>query len=436
MLKEKIAGNPSVQKFQGEFYESPILQKINLLYNKIRNKIVNSSFIKKCHINGDSLFCFCFIIYYLLNMLKSTMVYDKIKNPYFDFIPYILITVIYIKLLVFDTDNKRKFLKVMLPAGIIGILVSLASQYGHNSQLLNTYVMLIGAYNVKFRKVALVSVIIGSITMVSVTLMSLFGIIPDLVYGTVNGAARHAFGVGYPTDYAAHWFFILLTYFWYRKGKLRWFENVVFLGIAAFLMYFCKAKLDSGCIVITVIMGILYNNKYGMKIYHKLRHVLKYSVLAAAALSIFVTVIYTPDNWFLNSFPLSIVLRMQLGNMMLFRHGFTFFGQVVTDHGYGGSLTPPKEYNFIDVSYMRILIKSGLFVLLLLIIAFTLFLIKRIKQKDYVTGIVFFLIAINCMVAHHMIDISYNVFLLIILANLKEYDMLSGCNVKNKAVKA
>ncbi|MGN0470478.1 MAG: hypothetical protein ACI4GV_06150 [Acutalibacteraceae bacterium] len=298
---------------------------------------------------------------------------------------------------------------------------------------MNIFILALGAYNINFRKAALSSVIVGGITVVSVTVMSFFGLVPDLVYNSV----RHSFGFIYPTDYAAHWFFILLAYFWYCKGKLRWFENTVFIVIAAFLMYFCRAKLDSLCIVILVIAGILYNNKYGMKIYGKLRNILTYSVLGAAITSIFIALIYTKDNPILNSIPAkSIIGRMQLGHMMLFRHGTTFFGQNITDVGFGRSLTPPEEYNYIDVSYVRILIKSGIFILLLLLITFTVFLRKRIKKNDYVTGIVFLLIAINCMVAQHMLEISYNIFLLIILANLKEYDMPPETVTNNKLKKS
>lgn len=431
MLKEKIANNSFVIKCKKEFYDSKIIQKINNIYDKIRNKILNSSIIKKCHINGDLLFCIAFILFYLIDILKTTMFYDLAMKTYLDMVTYVIPVLIYIKLLVFDTDNKRRFIKIMIPALIIGSFVSLAAQAGKNDQLMNIFILVLGAYNINFRKVALSSVIVGGITVVSVTVISFFGLVPDLVYGS-----RHSFGFIYPTDYAAHWFFILLAYFWYRKGKLRWFENTVFIVIAAFLMYFCRAKLDSLCIVILVIVGILYNNKYGMKIYGKLRHIFTYSVLGAAIISIFIALIYTKDNPILNSIPASsIIIRMQIGHMMLFRYGITFFGQNITDVGFGGSLTPPEEYNYIDVSYVRILIKSGIFILLLLLITFTVFLRKRIKKNDYVTGIVFLLIAINCMVAQHMLEISYNIFLLIILANLKEYDMPPETVANNKLKK-
>lgn len=432
MLKEKIANNSFIIKCKKEFYESELLQKINKIYDKIRNKILNSSIIKKCHINGELLFCIAFILFYLIEMFKTTMFYELSVETYLNMVTYAIPVLIYIKLLIFDTDNKRRFIKIMIPALIIGSFVSLAAQAGKNDQLMNIFILALGAYNINFRKVALSSVVVGGITVVSVTVMSFFGLVPDLVYASV----RHSFGFVYPTDYAAHWFFILLAYFWYRKGKLRWFENTVFIVIAAFLMYFCRAKLDSLCIVILVIAGILYNNKYGMKIYGKLRNILTYSVLGAAVISIFIALIYTKDNPILNSIPAkTIVGRMQLGHMMLFRHGTTFFGQNITDAGFGGSLTPPEEYNYIDVSYVRILIKSGIFILLLLLITFTVFLRKRIKKNDYVTGIVFLLIAINCMVAQHMLEISYNIFLLIILANLKEYDMPPETVANNKLKK-
>ena len=433
MLKEKIANNSFVIKCKKEIYESELLQKINKIYDKIRNKILNSSIIKKCHINGDSLFCIAFILCYLIDIFRTTMCYNMFVQVYLNIVIKIIPLLIYIKLLVFDTDNKRRFIKTMLPAFIIGIFVSIAAKAGNNEQLMYIFLLVVGAYNINFRKVALSSVIVGGITVVSVTVMSIFGLVPDLIYESV----RHSFGFVYPTDYAAHWFFILLAYFWYRKGKLRWFENTVFIVIAAFLMYFCRAKLDSLCIVVLVIAGILYNNKYGMKIYGKLRYIITYSVSGAAIISIFITLIYTENNPILNSISAdTIISRMRVGNMMLLRYGTTLFGQYVSDAGFGGTLTMPEEYTFIDVSYVRILIKSGIFILLLLLITFTVFLRKRIQKNDYVTGIVFLLIAMNCMIAHHMLEISYDIFLFIILANLKEYDMPpeTATNTKLKKV--
>lgn len=419
-LNEKVLNSKFAIKIGKELSESQLICKIVNIYTTIRLKIINSKIAEKCHINGTTLFCFCFAIAYLYYILNTTLVYlwDIYSIiPMLSSLINICIYVLYFKIIIFDSYNKKDLLTVILPEIICWILVSIASNISGYSDLLIYFIFIISARNVDFRKVALISMIIGSITVVSVTTISIIDIIPDLVYGS-----RHSFGFIYPTDYVAHIFFLILTYFWYRKGKLHWYENAVILAIAAITYYFCHTRLDSGCIILLVIFGVLYNCKYGTRIYHKLRYILIYSTPIAAVATILLSIIYNPNYNILVFIDKIFSHRFSLGHMMMFRHGVTFWGHEVLDVGLGGSLEKPQEYTYIDISYVRILIKYGILILLLLVAFTTLFLKKSVEKRDYVTAIVFLLITINCMVAQHLIDFSYNIFLFILYAKIDSYE--------------
>lgn len=411
--------NSVLEKIGNRIFDNCFIRKLVGIYNKINSIVSDNPIMKKFHINGTTIFCTCFLVFYIYCMLLTTMI--KLRTtPETLLIPTNIMIVLFLKIILFDKYNRRDFFTVIIPEIIFGILLYMALNISYYSSYIIYYVFIIAARNVDFRKVALLTMSVGGTILVAVTVMSQFGIITDLVY---NLNTRHSFGFIYPTDYAAHVFFLTLTYFWYRKGKLKWFENLIILAIAGFLLYFCRAKLDSGCIILMVIFGAIYNCKYGIKMYYNIRYILIYIMPVAFLFMLILSLLYNENSSFMQFLDKNLFInRLHQSNMMLFRHGVTFWGQYVADVGYGGSLIPPEDYTFIDISYIRILIKYGIFVLVSVISAHIYFVRKRVLKGDFVTAIVFLLITINCMMAHHLIDFSYNIFFFIFFAKIDGYD--------------
>ena len=84
--------------------------------------------------------------------------------------------------------------------------------------LLDTLILIMGAKEIESKMLRVYMVTIGTALVVTMG-ASLAGVIENLTYEQPGRMARMAFGIGYPTDFGAHVFFLLLCYFYLRRRK-------------------------------------------------------------------------------------------------------------------------------------------------------------------------------------------------------------------------
>ena len=78
--------------------------------------------------------------------------------------------------------------------------------------------------------------------------------------------------------------------------------------------------------------------------------------------------------------------------------------------GAGGTTIFPDNYFFIDCSYILVCLRYGVIALLLLLIVYSLSCIKNKKDIYFLYAIT--LVSINCVIAHHILELEYNPFAL------------------------
>ena len=107
--------------------------------------------------------------------------------------------------------------------------------------------------------------------------------------------------------------------------------------------------------------------------------------------------------------------RLNVWQKTLTETGFALFGKKVIMYGAGGNAVPKGDsYNFIDCSYVYILVLSGITILLIFLVGYAYAAYRNSEDEFLMYTIV--IISINCMIAHHLQDISYNPFTLAIMA--------------------
>ena len=139
-------------------------------------------------------------------------------------------------------------------------------------------------------------------------------------------------------------------------------------------------------------------------------------VIISSVLMIVLTVFYDKSkSWMfkLNDF---ITSRLSVGNKTFIDEGVRLLGQRIKLEGNGGSIITPvgDEYNFLDCSYMNILVAWGVVTLLIFLLLYVYAGYRNKKDMYLLYAIV--IIGINCMIAHHMTDIAYNPFTFMIMA--------------------
>lgn len=364
-------------------------------------------------------------IWLVITFLNTTMF--RINYPSLLQIVLIEITVIFVGIKVIFID---KFDRTYILLSIL-LIVSFGGCFIYTGYvfLLTLLFLIIGAKNIPFKKLIQIYCWITGIFIIITVIASQIGLIENLIYER-NGQ-RISFGFNYPTDFTAHIFFFVMAYSYLRKDKLTYLELLCILGLSVFSYIFCDARTNALCLLLSFAIflylkirnNISVKKGYYYKINANFRKFLVYSLPICAFFIIGMTVLYYyyPDNNIVSSFDNLFSHRQKLGSIGLEKYGVKLFGSSFQMFGFGGKITPPKEYFFLDSSYVLILIRYGVLVLISTIIIFVYSSYQTERQNNIYLLWILALIALQCMIEHHLLEIAYNPFILICFSLKNNY---------------
>lgn len=239
-------------------------------------------------------------------------------------------------------------------------------------EVLDPYFFSISAYNISFKKILKYFLVINATIWIITTLAATVHLLPNISLSresldaenmTYTGdlVKRYKFGYNYPTNYAAHLTYICIIWFVLKNRSARYIHYIIFLLGAFHVYYNCYARLDTVCILLFVLIFFLYNKSYAYKFWTLgiTKFVIKYYVLFAAILMIYLTYSYyeDPSSELLNLLNLIMSNRLKLGADALESHGISILGQEFIFYFHSDR----HGYNFIDSSYLQLLVIYGLF---------------------------------------------------------------------------
>ncbi|WP_334136695.1 hypothetical protein [Muricomes intestini] len=328
--------------------------------------------------------------------------------------------------------------------GALAAIVFLVA-WRHNSyEVLSSIVLLIvGCRGIPFRKIAKSYLITCGILLIITITFALTGKIENFVLYQDGRRTRIAFGIIYPTDFSAHVFYLILAYCYLRKEKIKYLELGIIAMLGIFVYEFCDARLNTICIFLMV--GILgYNKIRHDNAIKKGRNYSMNSVfstflcLSTTLSSIFmigITLLYSPSRKGMRLLDRLITYRLSLGKKGIDIYGFSIFGQPIRLIGNGNSQTAPKNYFFLDSSYLFVPLLYGIFVFGIILVLFLVMSFRARKEKDWTLLWLISLMSLQCIIEHHMLDISYNVLLWGTLACLKT-DAQAGKRIRFPAAES
>ena len=135
-----------------------------------------------------------------------------------------------------------------------------------------------------------------------------------------------------------------------------------------------------------------------------------------AFVSILFTYLYSDGNPLWAKMDSTLLARFRLGKQAFEEYGLKLFGQKIPMNGNGGTVEWIEDYFFLDCSYVNILLTWGLILFLSVMILFIYSCTKN--RKDLYFQYAIAAIAVNSMIAHHLMDVAYNPFVLAIAAGV------------------
>lgn len=358
---------------------------------------------------GSNLYLMAFLINMLGETLSTTMF--PVPGKFLLLTRLLAIVLVSIKLLWFDYLQKKELLCY---GGLLGITFMIWVSSGYADAFVWA-ILLLGAKNVSFRKILQIYMIINLTVVFLAFTASLLGVIENLQY-VRNGGIRNSFGIIYTTDFAAHILYMMLVYFYLKRGKMNKWDYIGAGIVAALVYYFCDTRLDVTCMFILIIGYVWVENQKKKELlslkgkYSSKKWWEKYGIFAmpaAVGIMILLTVLYGKMN-ILNQLNAFISNRLLYGQQGLRQYGIRLFGQYVYMIGNGNTTKYQPDYFFVDCSYLYVLLRYGIIFLIILLGVYIACCKKYRKDIYFVLTVA--VISLNCMIAHHIIEPAYNPF--------------------------
>lgn len=284
--------------------------------------------------------------------------------------------------------------------------------------------LILGAHGINYKKIIKVYLLINIPLSIYTVFASQMGWVTNLIYDWGGrDRLRESFGFVYPTDFAAHIFFMIVAWVMLRQLKCTLLEIGTMLLLVIFLYIKCDTRNSEITITFIAIyvLALKYKNKLGdesHKGYQIGKVILRLGCLISPILffpvMIFLCRFYNPDSLIMANLDRLLTRRLTFGKKTFDNYDTTLWGQVINMDGNGGSLIKPTDYTFIDCSYISILMRFGFFMFVLVFIFVEIIMLKNL-ENTCILGLLM-VVCLHSVLEHHLFEFHYNIFIILPLA--------------------
>ena len=382
--------------------------------NNLKTKVQNADWWEIGYlIIYGAIFCFDFL---------NTTMFEIVWPPRFGYI-FLASSALYtIAKFIWRNTYTRKetiFSAVILIAFIVPAIVT---EY---SFLFWIGFLIVGAKDVDFDKILKVFLSLGITITVAAFFASQAGWIEDLIYVVPRGdywAVRQSFGSVYPTDFTAHLLFFGIAGMCLAENKITWGKIFNFVFLTWFVLDKCDAKTGAICMIafsiLLVFIRFFKNKLNGNGIYYLLNS----ANIVLAMLYLAMTHLFDVNNalWFRVNELLS--KRLENSNKAINLYDYKLFGQNIEELGFGRTIEQFEGYFFIDDSFLRIALKYGVVLLVVVLAIFWCCGVKAIKSRRIIIVASIAIVALHSFMEHHLIEVAYNPLLCLLFAKCRNLD--------------
>lgn len=354
---------------------------------------------------------------------ETTMFSQQILTGTFRFVLAVMVLYVAAKVVFSHQYDRKEQIIAILFVGLFGIVAFTTGYY----ELLEPALLIAGAKNVRFDNILKAYVVIVAVMMIIAAIASQTGIIADVLgYSPRNvSVARHSYGIIYPTDFAAHVFYLILAIcclsIWNKNNRyvkcIRW---IIVVLAAVFIYVRSGAFTSTVCLMgFLLLAGILYLlNKKGRA--QGICEKFKYLPVIWSGLFLALSYFYNENSSVMLKLDSVLSQRLNVSHKVWDNYDLKLFGQWIEEQGWGGTADPTtidaSKYFFIDDMYLRMLFEYGIVIFALMIAVLIIIGHKAIKAEQYVLFAAIVMIGVHSFMEHHLMEIAYDPFVLMLLA--------------------
>lgn len=279
--------------------------------------------------------------------------------------------------------------------------------------------LIVAAKDVEFDKILKVYLTLGITIMLAAFVASQCGWIENLQYTVWREQQvvyRESFGSVYPTDFAAHIFYLAIAGICMSENRITWGKIVNFVVLGIIVLDKCGARTSAVCLLLIAVLLIAVKYLKGKIKIDVVYHMLNLSTLVLAGLFLSLVHIYDTSKEWIVKLDAMLSSRLAISNKAISLYDYKLFGQNILEVGLGRQEEPRPDYFFLDSSYIRVALLYGVVLLSVVLIVFWLAGQKAIINKRIIIVISIMVIAIHSFMEHHILEIAYNPILCFVFA--------------------
>lgn len=338
--------------------------------------------------------------------------------PHAIYLTRIAVVLCLVKSIFFDKYTLKQFLAYAASLG-----AAILSYDSARHDMLWVIPFIFAAKDVDFRKIMKVYFWTILILLLTVNILTIKGKIPNLIFFR-DGKPRVSYGFNYPTIEAAHIFYFVLAYAVYKKFRLNVFQDVIIALLGCFIISKGDARLD-GYLTFTILFIALFRRPI-FKALDKLNNYIPAVIVVVLVIG-YIILAKNYNSMNPAYFNLNNVLsnRLMLTQEGLMRYPIKLFGehvQMQSFTGYDGLLMTQtswmvRNYFYIDNVFVQTLLINGLLLFVAMLLTFAYLAYREMKLRNYAFVIAVVLLTVAGLIEIFSIQISYNIFAVMILAN-------------------
>lgn len=325
-------------------------------------------------------------------------------------------------------DYKRSnIMNVVVIAGIIMLSVLMSNN------TVNIWCVLFMAAAIGFDadKINVVSVISRFLMIVVTIGLTKVGILTDYIFSATT-RARHGLGFDWATTGPIIFFFLALSYIYFRREKLNFVElalieigHIYFYEMTDTRMTF---YIGTASVLFFAINILIKRKWYWSK---RVGYLLCLVPVVVGVAAILLHVLYDETNAIWSALNGIMSGRLKLGYDAFHTYGLTLFGQEIEWVGFGLNESS-TGYNYVDCSYLQYMLEYGVVFLALVLGIYTVLIYRGIKKNDYFLVWICLITLVFCITEPWLFNFTFNPIPVLVLAQIRDRNEESGGNVNEQ----
>ena len=265
-----------------------------------------------------------------------------------------------------------------------------------------------------FRRTLKVYALCQGFVLLFVPLMAAFGILSNVLFDSER--LRQGLGFGWTTTAPMLFFFFILISCRIQNAKMSDLTVFLFALSPVWLYFLTNTRMVFLCSLLFLILIFTMNRKPHWFAFTEKRWFYYFLILLPLLLTVVAFTFvysYSEGNTALSFLNTLLSDRLDLTQKALETYGIHLFGHRIIWIGYSTEMPEVAQYNYVDISYMNILLNYGVVVLISVVYFYSRLLALSWKQKDRVLMIIIVFILVLSLSEVRLVNPLYNPFILL-----------------------